>query len=263
MNKFLTFFLVLSFSCNTGNLNVIADLPISLKEVSAIEITPNSSLLWIIEDAGNKNVLYGLNEKGRIVKELKITNAKNNDWEDLASDNEGNIYIGDFGNNNKTRTQFKILKVSLPEQAIKETISEHINFTLPKDVKSKDFEAFFLMNSTFYIFSKNHKSGKLFSVPNSIGSHEATFMTNFNLKGKSNAITSADYKEGEIALLNHDKVWLLSEFKNDNFFEGKIELLEFNHKSQKEGVCFKANTLLITDEQNSKTGGNIYSFPIN
>lgn len=263
MNKLLTLFLILSFSCNTGNLKVIADLPSSLKEVSAVEIIPNSNLFWVIEDAGNKNVLYGLNEKGKIVKELKITNSKNNDWEELTSDNEGNIYIGDFGNNNKTRTQFKILKVSRPELVINETISEHINFTLPKDVKSKDFEAFFLIDSTFYIFSKNQKSGTLFSVPNSIGSHEATFMTNFNLKGKNNAITSADYKKGTIALLNHEKVWLISEFKNDNFFDGKIEALEFNHKSQKEGVCFKANTLIITDEQTNKTGGNVYSFTLN
>ena len=263
MHKFFTFILVFSFGCSSGNLTVIADLPSVLKEVSAIEITPNSSLFWVIEDAGNKNVLYGLNEKGKIVKELKVTNAKNNDWEDLTSDNEGNIYIGDFGNNNKTRTQFKILKVLLPEQAINETISEYINFTLPKDVKSKDFEAFFLMDSTFYIFSKNNKNGKLFSVPNSIGSHEATFITNFNLKGKTNAITSADYKDGVIALLNHEKAWLLSEFKKDSFFEGKVGALEFNHKSQKEGVCFKANTLIITDEQTNKTGGNVYGFTIN
>ncbi len=101
MNKLPLLIIILCFSCQTGNLSVIADLPNSLKETSAVELIGNSNLIWVIEDAGNKNILYGLNTKGKIVKEIKITNAKNTDWEDLASDSLGNIYIGDFGNNSK------------------------------------------------------------------------------------------------------------------------------------------------------------------
>jgi hypothetical protein len=260
----LPFLILLNFSCHTGNLTVIADLPKSLDEVSAAEITSVSDLLWVIEDAGNKNVLYGLNAKGKIEKALKITNAQNKDWEDLASDSLGNIYIGDFGNNNKNRVIYSILKVEHPENLTKETTSQLINFTLPKGIKSQDFEAFFLMKNNFYIFSKNDKHGKLFKVPNSIGNHEAIFITDFNLKGKNNAITSADYFRDNIALLNHEKVWMLSSFKNDEFFNGTIKSLPFEHKSQKEGVCFKNNsTLIITDEYTKKGGGNIYVFNLN
>jgi len=261
LNKLSAFIIILFFGCQPGNLSVIADLPISLKEVSAAEITRGSDLLWVIEDAGNKNVLYGLNAKGKIVKEIKITNAKNTDWEDLASDSLGNIYIGDFGNNSKKRKSFRILKVVDPEKASAEINSKHINFTLPEDIKTQDFEAFFLLKNFFYIFSKNNKHGKLFKVPNSIGDHEATFITDFNLKGKNNAITSTDHYKSRVVLLNHDKVWLLSNFIDDDFFNGDILVLELNHKSQKEGVCFKNDsTLTITDEYANKEGGNIYSY---
>ena len=263
MKIFLSFLTLLNLSCNTGNLTVIADLPKSLDEISATETIPNSNLLWVIEDAGNKNRLYGLNTKGKIVKEIKITNAQNNDWEDLASDSLGNIYIGDFGNNNKNRKVFTILKVEQPEKAAKEITPEYINFTLTKNVKSQDFEAFFLMQETFYIFSKNNKKGKLFKVPNSIGTHEAIFITNFNLKGKNNAITSADYYQDQIVLLNHNKVWHITNFKDDVFFKGDILALGFNHKSQKEGICFKDDsTLYITDERSKGNGGNLYEFKI-
>jgi len=263
LKKILSFLTVLNLSCTTGNLTVIADLPKSLDEISALEIIPNSNLLWVIEDAGNKNRLYGLNTNGKIIKEIKITNAQNNDWEDLASDSLGNIYIGDFGNNNKSRKVFSILKVKHPEKVSKEITPEYINFTLPKGIKSLDFEAFFLMQDNFYIFSKNNKKGKLFKVPNIIGEHEAVFITNFNLKGTNNAITSADYYKDQIVLLNHDKVWHITNFKNDDFFKGDIHALEFNHKSQKEGICFKDDlTLYITDERSNGNGGNLYEFKL-
>jgi sugar lactone lactonase YvrE len=143
LKKILLFLILLSFSCNTGNLTVIADLPSSLKEVSAAETTTFSDLLWVIEDAGNKNRLYGLNEKGEIKREIKISNTKNKDWEDLTSDIEGNIYIGDFGDNHKKRKKYRILKVKYPKKKTTKITPKHINFILPIDIKSLDFEAFF------------------------------------------------------------------------------------------------------------------------
>ena len=263
MKKILSFLALLNLSCSTGNLTVIADLPKSLDEISAVEITPNSNLLWVIEDAGNDTKLYGLNHIGKIDKVLDIINAQNIDWEDLTSDDEGNIYIGDFGNNSKNRSEFTIYKVEHPELALKTIKAKSIIFSLPKDIKTQDFEAFFLLDDNFYIFSKDKKHGKLFKVPNIIGTHQAVFITNFNLKGKNNAITSADVFNNSIILLNHDKIWKISNYKGDNFFDGDIVALEFNHTSQKEGVCFKdENTLYITDEKAHGEGGNLYELKI-
>ena len=112
---FLSLFIMLS--CDTGKLTVIADSPSSLKEISAIEKTALSNTLWVIQDAGNNNHLYGLNTKGDIIKDISIDNIQNIDWEDLTSDHLGNLYIGDFGNNNKTRKHFAIYKVSNPDKA--------------------------------------------------------------------------------------------------------------------------------------------------
>ncbi|MFL1010790.1 hypothetical protein [Flavisericum labens] len=248
-------------SCNTGKLNVIADLPSNLKEASAVETITNSDLLWTIEDAGNKNNIYGFNEQGDLIKNIEIKNAKNIDWEDLTSDNNGNLYIGDFGNNSKNREHFTIYKVSNFEKDV--TTAESIHFTLPKDVKPEDFEAFFILENFFYIFSKENKSSILLKVPNAIGKHTAELVTDFNLDGKHHKITSADisHDDSTIVLLNHDKLWKITDFEPDSFFKGTIEELKFEHDSQKEGVCFKnTNTVYITDEKNKSEGGNLYTF---
>jgi hypothetical protein len=262
--RFYPFILFLLLcSCKTGKLKVIADIPSYLKEVSAVETLPGSNLMWVIEDSGNKPKVYAINTEGSVSKTLTIKNSKNKDWEDLTSDATGNMYIGDFGNNSKNRKKFTIYKISnilSPEANI---TTESITFKLPESIKSHDFEAFFLLKNTFYIFSKNNNEGIVISVPNTFGKHTASFVTAFNLKGDHNKITSADISDDgkTIVLLNHDKVWKLTNFDGDNFFEGTIESLTFEHDSQKEGVCFKDNnTIYITDEYNGIHGGNVYEF---
>lgn len=255
----------LFYSCSTGNIEVVANMDAQLKEASALELIKNENVLWTIEDAGNSNILYRLNNEGNIDKRITIVNAKNEDWEDLTSDTKGNIYIGDFGNNSKKRDIFTIYKVTNSEKLKEEGTAETINFTLPSNLKSEDFESFFLHKNHLYLFSKGNGKGILIKVPNKIGSHVATFITKFKLNGKQTKITSADISpDGKtVVLLNHDKLWKLTNFTSDNFFNGKLESLEFKHNSQKEGICFVDNEkVLISDERQGIDGGNIYFFKL-
>lgn len=261
--KPLLVFTLLLLSCNTGKLDVVADLPNSLKEASAIERVAGSDLLWTIEDSGNKKKVYGLSKKGEIIRDIDINNAKNIDWEDLTSDHKGNLYIGDFGNNNKKRKNFTIYKVT--NLKTDNTTAERIDFKLPKKVNSEDFEAFFLFNNYFYVVSKEKKSSIILKIPNRIGKHTAQVISKFKLEGKHLKITGAAInRTGKIVvLLNHDKLWKITNFKADDFLKGNVEVLEFNHKSQKEGICFKNNSVVyITDEKNDNDGGFIYEFQI-
>ena len=94
MRKSITFCLFfLLVSCdNYGQLTLISNLSNSLKEVSGNEIVSNSELIWMLNDSGNKPELFGVNFQGKIEKVVKV-NAKNHDWEDLTSDERGNLYI--------------------------------------------------------------------------------------------------------------------------------------------------------------------------
>nr|WP_321221884.1 hypothetical protein [uncultured Psychroserpens sp.] len=263
--KILLITVLFSTSCDTGKLTPLADTPSGLKEISAIEKTTTSNTLWVIEDAGNSNHLYGLDTKVKISKDLEIENVQNVDWEDLTSDSFGNIYIGDFGNNNKKRENFAIYKVTNPDKANSTAKAEVISFKLPKKMKSEDFESFFLHNDSFYIFSKKNKDVKLFKVPNTIGDHVAEFISEMKLEGKNTKVTSADISDdGEtVVLLNHTRLWKLTNFESDDFFTGNTEAIDFEHNSQKEGVnLINESTVLITDEKTKHEGGKLYTFNI-
>jgi hypothetical protein len=272
-----SFFLL--FSCqNFGQLKMLGDLPNTLKEVSGNEFLPQTKAFWVLEDGGNSSKIYQLSTKGKVTRVLDIK-KKNNDWEDLTSDNEGNLYIGDFGNNNNERKNLKILKVAAKDTSAKEaTVIEfefeyenQDKFPPKKKFRFFDAESFFYFNNHFYVFTKsrvNKAYGKtwLYKIPAIKGKHKAQLIGYYNNCDDEDCwITSADISsDGKtVVLLSQKNVLLFSDFKNDDFLSGKVKKIPLEHRSQKEGVCFKdVNTLLITDERSGGTGGNIYELKI-
>ena len=275
------FSLLLLASCNNfGELKLISNLSKNLEEVSGTEFISNSKLIWMLNDGGNKSKIYGVSKKGKIVKVLTVK-AKNNDWEDLASDEKGNLYIGDFGNNESRRKNLVILKIKNKDLSNSKKVDvEKIKFYYPNQStfppKKKqlffDAESFFYYNNSLYIFTKSRvksKFGKtsLYRVPATKGNHKAEFISDFsNCEAMDCWITSADIsKDGsKVALLSPSSVLIFSDFKKDDFLSGKLTKIPFNSNSQKEGITFKDNnTLLITDEKAHGVGGCFYELKIN
>ena len=165
-----------------GELKIKTKLPQLLEEVSGIQYSKGEDAFWMINDSGNAPSLYLVSEEGSILRELKI-NSKNTDWEDITQDKEGNIYIGNFGNNANKRKDLVILKVYASDLKSNSKINvENIEFYYPEQkqfpAKEKyfDTEGFFEWNDFLYIFTKSrvrNKIGKtfLYRIPNKVGNH--------------------------------------------------------------------------------------------
>ena len=279
MKKFLLIILISSMACDTGNLTVIADLPKTLKEVSGMEYLPQRDEIWMLNDGGNKARLYRIDSTGKIRHELRI-DAKNKDWEDMTSDPEGNLYIGDFGNNLSKRTNLSILKVKSEYlESMTETPVERISFKYPNQTKFPpkkkqmhfDCEAMVFHNDSLYIFTKSRVRGNfgrtdLYRIPAKRGQHIAQFLGTFTTCDDLDCwITGADSSEDgkQLVLLTPQSVWLFKNYQNGDFFEGNVSELMFDHSSQKESICFKTDSLLyIADEFTHGSGGNLYEFSI-
>lgn len=279
---------LLFLGCNPKNqteqpkedtLKVEFSLPKKLKEVSGITLSPDKKTIWAIEDKGNKNVVYGLNTQGELVADVLVENAENDDWEDIIKDIQGNIYIGNFGNNDNDRQNLSILKLDLKDASQKTTkaiqttkfhYEGQTEFPPKKSNWLYDCEAFVEMKGNFYLFTKNRSKGfdgtfLVFKVPNKEGDFEAKLIGRLKLDGKYSdaAITSAaiNSTQDKIVLLNHKNIRVLSGFTADNFNSAKIQKIPLHHDSQKESVVFlNDKTLLIADEKDKKTGGNVYKF---
>lgn len=271
-------FLIVCNCQNFGQLNMLGDLPKVLKEVSGTEVINTSDVIWMLNDGGNKPKLYAVSKKGKIEKVIDVK-AKNDDWEDLTSDDKGNLYIGDFGNNNNKRKNLTILKVDKKYLNKKNAKVDKIEFKYPNQDKFPpkkkdrffDAESFFYFNNNLYIFTKsrvkkNYGKTFLYKIPAKKGKYTAELIGEYNNCDDVECwITSADISsDGKtVVLLSQKNILLFSDFKNDNFLSGKVRKIKLTHRSQKEGICFKdKNTLFITDERAHGSGGNLYELKL-
>ncbi|WP_299518964.1 hypothetical protein, partial [uncultured Flavobacterium sp.] len=251
--------------------SMLFQFPKKVKEVSGI--IWHNNLIWSIQDSGNSNEVFGFSISGEMKEKVEVKGASNVDWEDITTDKTGNLYIGDFGNNDNDRKNLAIYKLAVSDYG---KVAEKVTFYYPeqKDFPAKkkdklyDCEAFFLYQNHFYLFTKNRSKGfdgtsLIYKIPAVAGNHVAKLIGKIKTCSSYNScvITGAAISpdEKKVVLLSHDRIWLLENYKDDNFSAGTMTEFELNHYSQKEGVCFKNNeTLLIADEKDKKTGGNLY-----
>lgn len=55
-------------------------------------------IFWVHNDSGNPPALFAVRADGSLVREFAVAVA-NIDWEDIAADDDGRLYVGDIGNN--------------------------------------------------------------------------------------------------------------------------------------------------------------------
>ncbi|MCV9930108.1 hypothetical protein OIU83_20790 [Flavobacterium sp. LS1R49] len=274
-------FILLACQQDSSVLKTLYSLPKKLKEVSGITYFSETGILWTLEDSGNANKIYGLNAQGKIAKTIVITNATNVDWEDITKDKAGNLYIGDFGNNDNIRKDLCIYKVDKSALGNENAVSSYkISFSYPeqkefppkKTERFYDVEGFFEFNNNFYLFTKNRSknfdgTAFIYKIPNTAGTQKATLIGTFKTCSNYNhcAITSAAISpdEKKVVVLCHDKVILFQGFQGDLFHKGTQTEISLDHFSQKEAIVFKDNkTLIIADERTKKVGGNVYELSL-
>ena len=278
---FVTFLLILPKITYSQNLEEVASLPVVLKGSSGIAITETGNL-WTINDHG-KPFLYQIDRNtGEVLRAIYLNN-KVNDWEDLTVDKSGNFYIGDFGNNSNNRKDLKIYKISNPDSITnKVTTAKIIHFSLsdqnefpPSQYdKEYDIESMVHFNGKLYLFSKSRGKPfkgkvKMYMLDDEPGDHIAMLEDSlFTGEGSmyENWITGATLiNDNMLALLSHNKIFFLSCFTENSFFNGKLTSWELNHFSQKEAICHdkESDKLIITDELTQGIlGGKMYSLEI-
>lgn len=263
-----------------GQLIPIADLPKKLNENSGMVVVEGKAV-WLIEDSGNADKIYKVDLSGKILKEFKVKNAKNEDWEALAQDSLGNLYIGDFGNNSNERKDLVIYKTPDPDKEKGEKIdAEPIYFRYPDQKKfppkREDFsfnaEALFYLDGFLYVVNKDmtrpfNGEARIYKIPAQPGKYTAELIATIPTCDDSRrcTITGADISpDGKtLVFLSYGQLWVFRNFEGDDFMSGTIEQIDLGASTQLEAVSFKDNnTLLLSDEWSGGSGMNLYTYTL-
>ena len=116
------------------------------------------SVLWVHNDSGDKPAVYAISKTGRYLGEIILTNAANQDWEAIATVENGGkkyIYIADFGDNKSQYTSYFFYRIEEPD------VNSYLGKTLElspevaeysyEDIITQDAEAFLINASSLEI----------------------------------------------------------------------------------------------------------------
>lgn len=283
---FLIAAIVLVQTCLRGQGNDITPktlcrLPSEILESSGVAVS-GSNLIWSHEDSGNDNKIFGFDTLGNLRRTITIGNATNVDWEDMATDDDGNLFIADLGNNNNTRADLAIYKIpdpaaitgpSVNAQLIAISFADQTAFPPAPANRNFDVEAMVWRSGRLYLFTKDRSNPfggitKMYSLDDQQGTYlllpEATLQTGFD--ADNDRITSADYNRstGELLLLTHNRLIAFSNYPDDHFFEGdKTEYFFSTEVGQNEGIGFvSGRKIYMTEEGEGGQNGWLYSLTL-
>lgn len=240
-----------------------------LKEISGLALF-NDTMLISMNDSGNKPLLFFTNFKGKVLHTCKLTNAKNNDWEDLTIDPKGFVYIADCGNNENKRRDLVILKVDANLAFTSDSIkAEKLNFTYEdqtafppsEEAKNFDCESIYWNNDSIFMVTKSYAKpwtgiSNIYGIATS-GKQQVAVKRDSLLIGKTgwrlDAVTSADYKDNHLYVLTYNRM-IDFEFIDGTFVK-KSDYV-FKDYNQKEAIlALSANQFFVAAEKHKVLGG--------
>ena len=88
-----------------------------IKESSGVVASRRyADVFWTHNDGGGpkKQVLYAIDRKGNTRASFPVIGVALHDWEDIAIDNAGHLFIGDIGNNYAKRKTLAVYEIEEP-----------------------------------------------------------------------------------------------------------------------------------------------------
>ena len=122
---------------------------------------------WSMNDSGHPPMLYAVNSTGKGLGRIALTGAKNIDWEDIAIDAEGMLYIGDVGDNSRKRKVLTVYAVGEPDPKSKPksvAVKCKYRFRYPAGDGPFDCEAMFVRKGWAYLITKEMPKARLYRV---------------------------------------------------------------------------------------------------
>lgn len=226
----------------------------------------NKDVFWTHNDSGSGNFIYALNNEGEKLGTWRVSRAKNKDWEDIATLKDKNgkcfLYIGDIGNNSRSKAVLTIYKLAEPlvskphkssseKKPLKTEKAVAINFSYPK--LRRDAETLLVHPETedIYVLSKrfsgasgvyklsNYKAGKTNLLEKvgkvSVPAIPNGFLTGGEISPDGSRIILCDYYNGyELVLPKNEKNF-------DEIFKDEASIVELGKREQGEAICYSVD----------------------
>ncbi len=224
-----------------------------------------NGVFWAHGDGGSGASIVPVTASGKLARgwtgAVRVEGCKNNDWEDIALDDQGNLIIADLGNNNGRRKQLMLHFVSEPKPgavSVRPTRTLRVHYEDQKgDSPDYDCEAVFSAGGRIYFLTK-HRSDKRTRLYRLAG--ESTTRSNpLRLVGSLDVggmVTAADASpDGKlVAVLTYTTLWVFSYDRASGSIFTKSESVRRTpiFAWQAEAVAWEGNDALVIANENGQ-----------
>ncbi|MFY0253827.1 hypothetical protein ACDQ55_07740 [Chitinophaga sp. 30R24] len=209
---------------------------------------------WTHNDSGGKPEVYLLNGKAALISTVKLNDANNYDWEDIAEGigpekSKYYVYVGDIGDNLGIRNHIRIYRFLEPEKIP----GEHINITpdvltLKYPNGARDAESLLIdpIGKKIYILSKREKEVSLYKTDQLFFKNGDKVKLQKLIKLPYTWITSGDIsKDGHhIVIKTLTKIYYWHRNSNESVEEAMSKPareLPYTPEKQGEGITITSN----------------------
>ncbi len=127
-------------------------------------------VFWIHSDSGNPPAIHAIRGDGRVVASFRVA-IPNVDWEDMAGDADGHLYLGEIGNNGGRLPLRAVYRVDEPDPSMPTdrplpvTLATYYRFARGED--RFDAESLFVVGKEAFLIAKRFggEPAGLYSVP--------------------------------------------------------------------------------------------------
>lgn len=224
-----------------------------------------NGVFWAHGDGGSGASIVPVTASGKLARgwtgAVRVEGCKNNDWEDIALDDKGNLIIADLGNNNGRRKQLMLHFVSEPKPgavSVRPTRTLRVHYEDQKgDSPDYDCEAVFSAGGRIYFLTK-HRSDKRTRLYRLAGesttrSNPLRLVGSFDVGGM---VTAADASpDGKlVAVLTYTTLWVFSYDRASGSIFTKSESVRRTpiFAWQAEAVAWEGNDALVIANENGQ-----------
>ncbi|WP_435016847.1 hypothetical protein TA3x_004428 [Tundrisphaera sp. TA3] len=230
----------------------------AIREASGIvRSRRHADTYWVHNDSGNPPALFAVRRNGQLIRSYRVA-APNLDWEDIAADDDGNLYIGEIGNNDLRLSVRAIYRIAEPDPTRPSDdaipLASATYFRYP-DKDRFDAEALFISGGRAFLIAKRSDKldAALYSVPLDppapVG-HPVTAKRVGTLPGCTEPVTGADLSpDGQLlAVVTNSVVRVYRDQASKRW--GLSRIVAFQAKDV-EGICWDGMDLILASEDRS------------
>ena len=231
-------------------------------------------VFWVHNDSGDEARIFAIDAQANFICEVQVEGARNVDWEDIASDEAGQLYIGDCGNNRNRRRDLLVYVIDEPDPAtaVKGKLRVPVKRRLPfryaeqhlfpdSTLLNFDCEAMYWRDGGVYLLTK-HRSDLLTALyrldPNDTREQVLERLGDAEVQSP---VTAADLSaDGSLlAVLSYQYIVLFERTPGsagENDLAGPMRRVLIEGR-QCEALCFDGDRILFTNEQRE-----VYCVPV-